>query len=80
MPRQPAVGRQPQPSLLFLVHHLEWITEPVPALLLDLAKDQATPAPHDDVELVAAGPGIPLQDAVAAQPVPPDGAPLGGPA
>ena len=48
-----------------------------PELLLHLAEDQPPAAPDDDVELVTGHPDVLRQDAVAAQAVPPDRAPLG---
>src|SRR6266851_4400733 len=50
---EPAVGRQAQAALLFVVHHLERIAEPVAPFLLHLAEHQPTSTPHHDVELVA---------------------------
>src|SRR6266545_136199 len=77
MSRQPGLGGQVQASLLLLVHHLQWITEPLPNLLLYLAEDEPSPSTHDDVELVAAGPGVLRKDPVTAQAVPPDRTALG---
>src|SRR6266545_4966295 len=77
MSRQPGLGGQVQASLLLLVHHLQWITEPLPNLLLYLAEDEPSPPTHDDVELVAAGPGVLREDPVTAQAIPPDRTALG---
>src|SRR5205823_12150855 len=75
--RQPRLGRVPQPALLLGPDHLERVAEAPAQLLLHLAEDEPSPAPGDDVELVAAGPDVPRDDPVAAQAVEPGGTPLG---
>src|SRR5205814_333906 len=58
--------------------HLRRLAVHVPRLRLDLAEDELPPAARDDVELAARQPDVRRQHAVAAQPVPPRRAPLGG--
>jgi hypothetical protein len=67
----PASQESPRapPSPPRLVDHLEWIAEPGPGFALDLAEDEPTAAPDDQIELVPAAPDIRAKDAVAAQAV-----------
>ena len=52
---------------------------PMDSHRLHLAEDEPAAAPHDEVDLVAAGPDVAAEHAVAAQAVVDDGAPLGSP-
>src|SRR5581483_1888611 len=77
MLRQPGLSGTAEAPLLLRADHLERVAEALADLLLDLAEDQVPAPAGDDVELVPAGPGVPPQDPVAADPVVPGGAPLG---
>src|SRR5882672_694413 len=77
MASKPGVGRDSEPTLLLVIHHLERVAESLAQLLLHLAEDQPPPSADDDVELVAGDPGVRRQDSVPAHAVPPDGALLG---
>jgi hypothetical protein len=66
---EPALGRPPDASSLLRRDHLERMAERGASLALDLAEDEPAPAPHDQVELVAARPDVGADDAVSAQPV-----------
>ncbi|OFW75729.1 MAG: hypothetical protein A2Y55_10470 [Actinobacteria bacterium RBG_16_68_12] len=57
------------PPRLLRVDHLERVAEAVPALLLHLDDEEATPAPEDEVELVASRVRVRVEQAVAAEPV-----------
>ena len=57
---------------------LERVTEAVPAAHLDLAEDEPAPSPHDEIQLVAARPGIGGEHAIPAQHVEAAHPPLGG--
>src|SRR5918992_762529 len=74
---QPRLGGLAQTALLLDGHHLHRLAQPHAALRLDLAEDQRSPAPQNQVELVAADPGVPREHAIAEQPVAPGGAALG---
>src|SRR5436190_15031414 len=74
---EPGIHPAPQPLALALVDRLERVAEARPLLQLHLAKDEPTPAAHDQVELDPAGADVTPQDAVAAQAVMPRDAPLG---
>src|SRR3989442_12081634 len=77
MAGEPGLGREPQATLLLVIHHLERVTESFAQLLLHLAEDQPPASANDEVELVAGDPGIRRQDAIPTQAVPPHGALLG---
>ena len=76
VPGQPRLRGEPQPPQFLLVDHLERVAEPIAGLPLDLAEDEPTAAPDDQIELVPAGPDIRAEDAVAAQAVVAGGASL----
>jgi hypothetical protein len=67
MSRKPCLGRSTQAPAFLRRHHLERMAVVVVRLALDLAEDDAAAAPDDQVELVAAGPDVGVEDAVAAQ-------------
>ena len=54
------------------------LSPPDALLTLDLDEPQLAPAAGDQIELVAPGPHVRAEDPPAAQPVPPEGAALGG--
>src|SRR5207302_941579 len=80
MPGQPGPGREHEATLLLGIDHLHGVAEAVASLCLDLAEDEAPSAPHDEIQLVAADPGVAREHTVAAQPIPPCRASLGVPA
>lgn len=73
---QPGLRRLPQPALLLRPDHLDGIAVCPSRLRLDLDEHDALAPPHDQVELVPAGPGVGVEDPVAAQEVLPARAPL----
>jgi hypothetical protein len=74
---QPRRRSPSQPALFLRAHHLQRIAEPRVFLGFDLAEDQRPATADDEVELVAADPGVRFQDAIAAEAVVPQYAPLG---
>ena len=74
--RKPGLGGAPQSAQLFLVHHLERVAEARARLPFHLAEDEPAAAADDQVELVAAGPDVGAEDAVAAETVVAGGAGL----
>jgi hypothetical protein len=76
MGREPGLGGPAQAALFLLGDHLERVAPARAAFRLHLDEGEP-PAPADDqVELVAAGPDVPLEDPVAAQAVEPPRPPL----
>src|SRR6266540_2057526 len=71
MRRQPGARRTADATHLLRRHHLERIAEARAGLRLHFAEDEVAPAADDQVDLVAAGPDVLAEDAVAAQPVMP---------
>ena len=67
--REPGRRRAAQAPLLLLGDHLLRVAEARAALLLHLAEDEVAAAADDEVELVAARPGVHVEDPVAAEPV-----------
>src|SRR5919206_291406 len=77
---QPGLRATAQALALALVHRLERVAEPRPALLLHLDEQQPLPAAHDEVELDAAGSDVPSEHLVATEAVVPSDASLRSPA
>src|SRR2546423_15281703 len=77
MPCQPRARGPAEPAPLLGIDHLLRITETVPELRLDLTEDEPASPTNHEIELVTADPRIALEHAVAAEPVPPQCAPLG---
>jgi len=76
MRRKPrARGGQHAPHL-FRIDHLERMSEAGATLLLHLDDDEPTATPEDEVELVSASASIRLEEAIAADPIVPEGAAL----
>src|SRR5262245_41894694 len=75
--REPRSRRLPETPLLLRTDHLEGVAQIGTGLLLYLDEREPATAAHDEIELVAARPGVHRQDAKAPQPVVPEGAPLG---
>ena len=73
---EPGSRRARHAARLLGIDHLQRMTEGGAALLLDLDHDQTAPSAQDEVELVAAGAGVGLEQAVAAKPVVAKGAAL----
>src|ERR1700758_5262696 len=73
---EPGLGGASEPTLLLGGQHLERGAEARAPLLLHLDKPERPPAPHDQVELVAARPDVLAEDPPASQPVPAHGSPL----
>src|SRR5438132_9224058 len=71
---EPGLGGTAQAALLLGSHHLERIAVATAALRLHLHEREPPAAADDEVELVAADPGVRLQDAIAAEAVEPPGA------
>jgi len=63
---EPGLGSSGQTTLLLGGDHLQRVSEPCPALRLNLAEDDGSPAAQDEVELVPANPRVRIQHAVAA--------------
>jgi hypothetical protein len=76
MSGEPRLGRPPQPPPLLGGDHLQWVTERLRTLALDLAEDEPVAAAHDQVELVPARPDVRREDPVPAQAVVQRGTPL----
>ncbi len=72
------VSRASEPTLFLGTDHLEGVAVTLAALALDLDEDEPPATTHDEVQLVSARPDVRIQDAVAAQPVMPEGAQLRG--
>ena len=72
------LGGAPDAAGLLPADGLERVTEAVPAAHLDLAEDEPAPSPHDEIQLVAARPGIGGEHAIPAQHVEATHPPLGG--
>ena len=66
---EPRAGGRQHAALLLRVDHLERMSERGAAFLLHLDDDETTATPEDEVELVAAGAGVGVEEAVAAEPV-----------
>ena len=66
---EPGLGSATDTPPLLAPDHLERVAVAAPPLPLHLAEDERPPASQHEVELVAARPGVALEDAVAAQPV-----------
>src|SRR5881398_1814705 len=77
---QPRLRGTAEAALLLRADHLERIAVAPGGLGLHLDERQPAPAPDDEVELIAAGPDVRLQDPIAAQAVEPPRPPLGRPA
>src|SRR5207248_3804636 len=75
---EPRLRRLPQAPLLLRPHHLDRVAVLGPRLRLYLDEHDSLAAPHDEVELVPAGPGVGVENPVAAQKVLPAHAPLHG--
>src|SRR5688500_2789939 len=73
---EPRLRRAPHPPQLLRADHLERVAEAVAALPLHLAEDEPSAAAGDQVELVASGPDVRPEDAVAAQPIVPGRSPF----
>ena len=73
---QPDLGGSRYPPHLLARDHLERVATLRPALRLHLAEDDCSAAADDEIELVAACPGVRGEDPVAAQPVVPERPPL----
>ncbi len=73
---EPGSRRARHAAPLLGIDHLQGMTEGGSTFLLDLDHDQAAPSAQDEVELVAAGAGVGVEQAVAAKPVVAEGAAL----
>ena len=69
MTGEPDLGRAPEATAFLRRHHLERVAVVGGRLALHLAEDEPAAATDDQVELVAAGPDIGVEHAVAAQAV-----------
>lgn len=76
MAREPGFGSAAKASALLRRHHLQWVTVVAGRLPFHLAEDEPATAPEDQIELVAAGPDVRTEHAIAAQPVVERGAAL----
>ena len=76
MEREPGLGGAAEPPALLGGHHLERMAVVGSRLALHLAKDDPTASSDDQIELVAAGPHVGSEDAIAAQAVVESGAAL----
>jgi hypothetical protein len=77
MAREPSLRGVPHPPDLFGIDHLDRVAESRARLALHFAEHNGSAAARDDVELVAAGPGVRIENPVGPQAVPASGAPLG---
>lgn len=75
---EPCLGGLPQPAPLLGPDHLGRVAERRPRLGLDLHEHDPPPPARDEIQLVAAGPGVRGEDPVAAEEVVQAGAPLDG--
>jgi hypothetical protein len=66
---EPSTSRRPHAPALLRVDHLERVAEVLPALLLDLHDEQTPASPENEIELVAAGADVRVDEPVAAKPV-----------
>ena len=73
---EPCLGRAADPPPLLAADPLERVAVAAAPLLLHFAEDERAAAAQDEVELVATGPGVAFEHAVAAQPVVQLGEPL----
>jgi hypothetical protein len=66
---EPCTRRCPYAARLRRIDHLQGVPEAGTALFLDFDHQDAVPSAQDQVELVAAGAGVGLEQAVAAEAV-----------
>ena len=76
MEREPGLGGAAEPAALLGGHHLERMAVVRARLSLHLAEDNPPAAADDQIELVASGPDVRSQDAIATQAVVESGAAL----